>query len=678
MTTESTHHYDIGVDVGGTFTDVVMVGNDGSLEVVKGLTDTNDQSIGAVGTVALLNRPMTNLRSIVHGTTVATNAILERRGARLAVVTTHGFRDVLELQRQDRENIWNLFTRKVRPLAPRHLRFEVTERIFADGTVRTPLDMDELKSVVERIREEKVDAVALCFINAFANPAHEIEAEQLLAEQLPNVYVTRSSRVAPHFREYERMSTTAISAYIGPKIVNYLSRFQSRFAERGFDGRIFVMGSNGGVLPLERTTMYAGTTCLSGPAGGVLATRSLARAKNLQNTISFDMGGTSTDVCLVAGTDAVVSTRSRIDGLPITLPMFAIETVSAGGGSIASVDVGGMLQVGPTSAGSNPGPACYGRGGTAPTVTDALCLTGLLRPETFFGGRMTLDRNAAERAFAPLARQFRDTPAGIAAKVLTIANVKMANTVRLVSVREGHDPRSFALVAFGGAGPLHACAVAEELDILHVVVPRFSGAFSALGLLSADLRRDHMQTHMCRLSEVSEDDLRRRFRKLRDEAKAEMKEIAGGRRIYWEYHADLRYVGQASEVVIPVSSPGRLRRAQVVTAFHRAHRAKFGFSDREAEVELVNIRVTGFAAVDMPELPPPSGSTVADAFPRYEVTLPGIDSCKFVSRDTLPNSVAMEGPIVVAEPTATTFVPPGWRMTMDAGGHLDLRRMDLN
>ncbi|MGH6941456.1 hydantoinase/oxoprolinase family protein, partial [Hypericibacter sp.] len=640
--------FDIGIDVGGTFTDVVMVGAGGELQVVKGLTTPDDQSIGAVDTVAMLNQPMAQLRSIIHGTTVATNAILERKGARTALVTTRGFRDVLELQRQDRDNIWDLFSRKVEALVPRCLRFEIDERIMADGRIEHPLEETQFAALAKQLTEAGAQAVVIAFLNAYANPAHEQRVEALLSAALPGVYVVRSSRIAPHFREYERTSTTAISAYVGPKISGYLSRFRGRFVDRGFGGEIFVMGSGGGVLPLDTASQYAATTCLSGPAGGVLATTRLAKEKALPNLISFDMGGTSTDVCLLADSHATTSTRARIDGLPISLPMFAIETVSAGGGSIASIDAGGLLRVGPRSAGSKPGPACYGRGGKEPTVTDALCLVGLLRAESFFGGRMQLDLKAAETALAPVATQLGDKPADAAAKVLTIANIKMANTVRMVAVREGRDARDFAIVAFGGAGPLHACQVAEELNITHVVVPQFPGAFSAYGLLSADLKRDYMRTRITPLSRVEDETLRGWLKELQDEASAEMAAIASGRQIYWRYQLDLRYAGQASELVVPLTNLARLKRSTVIGLFHKLHADKYGFADRDAEVELVNLRLEGYATVEPPAMPPAEKRRVgAPRGESHPVSLPGAGKCLFLRREELLAGDQLEGPAVV-------------------------------
>ncbi len=666
--------FDIGIDVGGTFTDVVLLGTDGQLEVTKGLSTPSDQSVGAVEAAGGLSLPLAQVRSIVHGTTVATNAILERRGARLALLTTAGFRDVLELQRQERRNIWDLYIRKVEPLVPRHLRFEMLERTAANGEVIDPVDEARLVPVIKAMRDAEVEAVAISFINAYANPANEIAAERYLRDAL-GIYVVRSSAIAPHFREYERTSTTTISGYVGPKVSNYLDRFGARFGEKGFDGAISVMGSNGGVLPLEITGAHAATTCLSGPAGGVLATQRLAREKKVPNLISFDMGGTSTDVSLIANGEATISTQYQIDGLPITLPMFAIETVSAGGGSIAALDNGGMLQVGPESAGSNPGPACYGRGGQRPTVTDALCVLGLLRPESFLGGRMELMPDAAEQVFETLAQDLAEPVERVAAMVLHLANVKMANAVRLVTVREGHDPRDFALVAFGGAGPLHACAVADEIGVEHVIVPRFPGAFSAFGLLSADLKRDFVKSWPTRLSAVDDTLLRLNLAEFRAEMEPEMTEIAKGRAVIWSWRADLRYAGQASELIVPIDDPATVTVAMLVDRFHAIHRAKFGYDELDAETEIMNLRLTGSIAIETQQLPTLSGRTgTAAQVGRLPSRLPGTADLAFAQRADLAAGDTIAGPAVISEPTATTFVPRGWSLRVDSQGHLDLAK----
>jgi N-methylhydantoinase A len=661
-----------GIDVGGTFTDCVFVDGEGQLSVSKVIT-TADQSEGAADAVAGLGVPFAGIETIVHGTTVATNAILERRGAVVGLLTTEGFRDVLEFQRQDRRDIWDLFSRKIEPLVPRRLRLEVRERVLADGSVHLSLDEESARDAIRQLRQAGVQAIAVCLINAYRNPAHERRLEEILAEEAPSLYVALSCRIAPHFREYERMSTTVLSAYVGPKISAYLSEFRGQFARRRFAGQIFVMGSNGGVLPPETSGRHAATTCLSGPAGGVLASLEVARQLGIRNAISFDMGGTSTDVCLIEDGTAATATRAEIGGLPISLPQIKIETVSAGGGSIARIDSGGLLHVGPQSAGSRPGPACYGFGGILPTVTDSAYLMGLLRSRTFFGGRMLLDRAAAATALQPLAAQLGETVEAVAEKVFTIANIKMANAVRLVSVREGHDPRDFTLFAFGGAGPLHACAVADDLGIPRVVVPVFPGAFSAFGLLCADLERDFVRSDLRPFTGLDDAALEQAFRALLDEARAAARDMGAGAG-RWSRTAEMRYRGQAYEVQVPLQR-GPARKTRLLADFHDRHRRQFGFSEPGSEVELVNLRVKGRWTRSKPRFAALSSGSAPSDGEAGHIQIGGQRAgCRFQARETLRPGVALPGPVVVEESTATSFVPQGWVLQVTEFGHLDLRR----
>jgi N-methylhydantoinase A len=663
----------VGIDVGGTFTDAVMVTGDGQIRVAKAMTAAN-QSLSAVEAIEKLDGDFTAIAAIVHGTTVATNAILERKGADVGLITTEGFRDVLEFQRQERRNIWDLFAEKPEPLVPRRRRLGVLERMMATGKVRIALDLKSARACVARLKEEGCTSVAICLINSYANPDHERRLARVLEEEAPGVYTVISSVIAPHFREYDRMSTTVLSAYVGPKIKTYLSEFRERFAARRFRGGILVMGSNGGVMPPEGASEHAAATCLSGPAGGVLATVQVAQELGIRNAISFDMGGTSTDVSLIRNGKAGMSTRSEISGLPISLPQIHIETVSAGGGSIASIDTGGLLHVGPQSAGSSPGPACYGFGGEEPTVTDAAFLMGLLRPAKFFGGAMRLDREAAARAFDKLLAVMPSLVEDIAEKVFTIANHKMANAVRVVSIREGHDPREYALFAFGGAGPLHACAIAEELGISRVIVPMYPGAFSAYGLLCADLRRDFVRSIVRPLSQLNERGLADLMKDLVAGAGTAVRDMGKGA-LKWRFQVDCRYHGQAYEVVVdmPARTPYL---ADVSARFHQLHRRQFGFSEPGAEIELVNLRAIAFRSRRKPHLP--------DIASRGRASLPGdrgkvfaggrwLDAL-FISRESMHSGARGTGPVVIEEGTATSYIPFGWRFTVNASGHIDVKR----
>jgi N-methylhydantoinase A len=664
----------IGIDVGGTFTDAVIVTANGDITVSKALTTPN-QANGAVNSVAQVLNDFSLIETIVHGTTVATNAILERRGATVGLITTEGFRDILEFQRQERRNIWDLFSRKIPPLVPRQLRLEVKERIAADGSVRTVVDEVDARAVIAQLKDARVEAIAVCLLNSYANAAHEEALQKILRDELPGAYTAVSSRIAPHFREYDRMSTTVLSAYVGPKIKSYLADFRSGFKKRAFRGTLLVMGSNGGVLPPEVSIEHAATTCLSGPAGGVLATLRIADDLSIKNAISFDMGGTSTDVSLISRGTVITSARSEIGGLPISLPQIRIETVSAGGGSIASLDSGGLLHVGPQSAGSQPGPACYGLGGERPTVTDAVLLMGLLRSAQFFGGKMLLDHEAAAAAFARLAKSLDTTIVDVAEKIFTIANSKMGNAVRVVSIREGHDPRDFVLFAFGGAGPLHACAMADELGIPRVVIPMYPGAFSAFGLLCAHLRRDFVRTLVKPVNTITADDLKNAFRELTAHSLTSAQELGEGNPA-WHYSADLRYRGQAYEVNVDVRLQ-RLSIEKILTAFHRLHRRQFGFSDQAADVEIVNIRALAQLRRQKPVLPSLSAKHRAHAVEMDSgqiFVLGNWRSAHFVSREHLRPGDEKAGPMILEEATATTYIPPGWTFRVHEAGHIDAKR----
>lgn len=664
----------VGIDVGGTFTDAVMVTDDGQIRVAKAIT-ASDQSVSAVEAVEKLEDDFSAIDTLVHGTTVATNTILERKGAEVGLITTEGFRDVLEFQRQERRNIWDLFAEKPDPLVPRRRRLGIRERMMATGKPRLALDLESVRDSVAQLNRQGCTAIAVCLINSYANPEHEQQVARLLGEEAPGLYAAISSTVAPHFREYDRMSTTVLSAYVGPKIKAYLSEFRRRFASREFNGGILVMGSNGGVLPPEAASENAATTILSGPAGGVLATVEVARELGIRNAISFDMGGTSTDVSLIRDGKAAMSTRSEVSGLPISLPQIHIQTVSAGGGSIATFDAGGLLHVGPQSAGSNPGPACYGFGGQQSTVTDAAFLLGLLRPAKFFGGAMQLDRDAAVHAFDNLLKTIGTTVEDVAEKIFTIATHKMANAVRVVSIREGHDPRDYALFAFGGAGPLHACAIAQELGISRVIVPMHPGAFSAYGLLCADLRRDFVRSIVKPLAQLDDSAIVGLTNQLMAGAETAVRDM-GEKSIKWRFQADCRYRGQAYEVAVDMPTrPPFL--ATLASSFHKLHRRQFGFSEPEAEVELVNLRAISLSARPKPSLPQIAHGQDPQQPTGDRGRLFADGQCRdalFIARESLLAASSGEGPVVIEEGTATTYIPHGWRFLVTAAGHIDVRR----
>jgi N-methylhydantoinase A len=569
----------LGVDVGGTFTDAVLL-TDGRVETAKVRTRKRQEqsvveAVEAVGARAV--------DRFTHGTTIATNALLERKGAETAFVTTAGFEHLLHLRRQTRAHLYRLCEDHPEPLVPLERCFGVKERLGPNG-VLAPLDLDTLPEI-------DAEAVAVCLLFSFRDPGHERTVADELRRRLPTAHVVASHEVAPEFREYERASTTAADAYLGPVLARYLASLAERCAAEGLAAPL-VMRSSGGVASLEEAAAHPSWALLSGPAAGVVGASAIAALAGFQNAISFDMGGTSTDVALIAGGQAERSTERMVSGLPVRLPSVDVHTVGAGGGSIVWRDEGGALRVGPESAGAEPGPACYGLGGTRPTVTDANLLLGRL-PERLAAG-LELDHGAAERALGNVS----------AGDAIEIVNAEMLRALRVVSVERGHDPRDFALVAFGGAGPLHACALAEELGIETILVPREAGVLSALGLVTSDERRDHVMSFVAPLEEVGE--------------------------LPSEGEADLRYKGQSFELTVPLQDG-------LAEAFHRAHEDRYGYADRERPIELVAVRTADVRAGPKIEL---AGGQEARA----------------------------SGPAVLELDGATCWIAPGWVGVRDGYG----------
>ena len=501
----------VGVEVGGTFTDLVAVEGD-RVRIAKVPSVPARPDEGALAAIDDAGIGLDSVTDLVHGSTVATNAILERKGAPIAFLVTKGFRDLLLLQRHNRNRIYDLFYRKPEPVANRRDTYEVAERIDSDGSVIAALDEDATARLLEQALSDKgYGAVAVCLLNAYANPTHERAVAAMIRARFPDLSVTCSSDVTREFREYERASTTTLAAYVQPVIDAYLARFEDRLSDGGFTGRFSVMQSNGGRLPAEAMGRNAITSLFSGPAAGVIGAVRQAGLSGFDNLITLDMGGTSTDVCLVAGGRPDLSTETEVDGLPIRTPVLDIVTVGAGGGSIVWADDGGMLRVGPQSAGADPGPACYGRGGTEPTITDAHLIRGSMRAEAFLGGAMRVDGDAARRAFEDLAAQFEMSPEEFSDSAVRVAEANIVGAIQLVSTERGRDPRDYVLVPFGGAGPLHAARVAEELGIGTILVPPNAGVLSAFGLLASDYTRYDTQTRKTPLEAGAADRVRDQF-----------------------------------------------------------------------------------------------------------------------------------------------------------------------
>jgi N-methylhydantoinase A len=656
----------LGVDVGGTFTDLAAL-VDGRVVTAKVPSTPSDQSEGVMAVVeaAALEGEVT---AFAHGMTVATNALLERRGARTALVTTEGFRDILEIGRQARPSLYELARRRPPALVPRELRFTVKERMGPEGELE-PLDEDSLSRVVDALREADVEAVAVCLLFAFLHPEHEQRVGDVLRDALPGVHVSLSSAVLPEMREYERMSTTVADAYLAPELGRYLRALAGQAKDFGPPALPAprVMQSSGGVVELEDAAERAASCVLSGPAGGVVGAAFAGRASGYEDLLTFDMGGTSTDVAPVVGGEVQTTTGSVVAGVPIRHPTVDVHTVSAGGGSIASADTGGALRVGPRSAGADPGPVAYGRGGTEPTVTDANLLLGYLRDGAALGGgEVVLDRAKAEEALAGLGSALGLDAVRAALGVVEVANAEMVRALRVISVERGLDPRDFALVAFGGAGPLHACALAEELAMTTVLVPRASGVLSALGLAISDLRRDLVAPHPADLEGLDRDAVERAFQELEQRAGEALDGATCTRA------ADVRYRRQSFELTVAADEWDGL-----AERFHDEHERRHGYAMPDEPLELVAIRVTATVEVTSPELHEERGEGTHAGDEREARFGDGAVTVPVYDRADLGAGDELQGPAIVELAEATCVLRPGWSGRVDDAGTLVLTRLEV-
>jgi N-methylhydantoinase A len=659
----------LGIEVGGTFTDWVLSRGDRIEATGKVMSTPSDPERAVLAAVSECGAAPPEIAALIHGSTVVTNAVLEHKGARTCLVTTKGFRDVLLIQRQAKTRLFDLFYRQPEPLVSRDHIVEVDERMAPDGSVRRPLAGLGFVDEVRRLAAvEGIQSIAICLLHAYANPAHEVAVEEALAAALPGVAITRSSDVLPQFREYERTSTCVISAYAKPVVDRYLSRLEEGLRARAFRGPVTIVQANGGTIPAHAIRRHAAKMILSGPAAGVVGATTAAVEAGFPNAITFDMGGTSTDVCLVTDGRPGVTREYRIAGLPLNVPMIDIATVGAGGGSIADVDRGGILKVGPESAGADPGPAAYGKGGAAFTVTDANVLAGRIRPEAFFGGRLRLDAAAAEAALGSLADRVglerRETLDG----VLRLVNVTMAQAVRLVSIERGYDPRDYTIVAYGGSGPLHAAAVAADLGIARVLVPVNPGLVSAYGLLIADTRQDFSMTRVTPAGRVADGDVAAVFADLERQARREFEAYERPwTDVRCRREIDMRYAGQAYEISVPA---GGLAVAAAVEAFHEAHRARYGHAVRDQDVEVVGYRLVAVAPSPLRGIRPAPADRLSSQPGGRGAAAPR--AAGYHARHEIDAGARLAGPCVVEEPTATTYVPEGWSARADGLGNLVL------
>ena len=629
----------IGIDAGGTFTDFIVCHDNGVIETFK--LRSNPRSPASVILQGLAQAAGSQRAEVIHGSTVATNAVLERKGARTALVTTAGFEDVIQIGRQNRAELYNLTPKPRVPLVPKEMCLGVTERTYFDGVIGEAPRPREVAKLKARLRSVGVESIALCFLHAYRNPENE---KQVLRALQDFGYVCASHEVCPEFREYERSSTTLINAYVGPLMDHYLGEL-----ERGSRHSISIMQSNGGFMSTKEARTHAVRTVLSGPAGGVIGALETARLSGFSRILGFDMGGTSTDVSLCDG-EARETMEASIDGFPVRVPMLDIHTVGAGGGSIARVDEGGLLRVGPESAGADPGPACYGIG-TQPTVTDAHVVLGRIAADQLIGGQMHLNVERACAAVDSLARQLEIDRVAAARGIVRVANANMERAIRVVSVERGHDPRDFALVAFGGCGGLHACEIAAELGIPTVLVPEYAGALSALGMLVSDQVRDYAA------GVLNCSNIEREFARLESIARKQLP------RAYITRAADIRYSGQSYELPVPWNA------TDPAEPFHREHQRVYGYSNADRATEIVTIRVRTRVATDRPNLKMRRRAKQARKPDFRRIYAGAWRETPVYQRSSLPAG-ELRGPALILDYGSTTLVPPGWRFSVDKFGTL--------
>ena len=676
----------VGIDTGGTFTDLVLCElTTGKYAYHKLPTTTADPAQAVLdGLAEILDPaliPRDQVEFVVLGTTLATNAVLEGKTARTGMITTAGFRDILELARQRRPHYFNLDVLKPTPPAARDCRIEVTERMAHDGSVVTPLAEDEVRNAVLTLHGKKVEAIAICMLHSYANPAHEQRAREIVKQMWPAAYLCTSSEVLPEFREYERFATTTVNASLMPVMDRYLERFERGVAELGIAVAPRVMQSNGGAVTPGAVRRVPVNTFFSGPAGGVVGCVGLGAELGIEDLITFDMGGTSTDVCLIRAGEPAKKDLREIAGFPVRTRTIDIHTIGAGGGSIARVDAGGLLKVGPQSAGAYPGPAAYGRGGARPTVTDANVVLGRLNPRALLGGRMAMYPDRARQVIKnELAPRLKVGVVRAAAGVIEIINVNMMGAVRVISVEQGEDPRDFTLVAFGGAGPLHAADIARNMGIRKVLVPPRPGLLSALGLLHADVRGDFSLTRLVMAAPQNLSVINAGFDELRGRGTGWLRgEADTAARAEYSWLIDLRYLGQNYELSLAVKD-GRLDAkslARLIRRYHARHRESYGYDMPGQPVETVSLRLV--VAVERPapthEKHHPVHGTMKDAvIERRKVWFPetGFVTTPVYDRDRLPADCRITGPAIVEQMDTTTVVPPRAKLRGDRLGYLHL------
>jgi N-methylhydantoinase A len=672
----------LGVDTGGTFTDVCLADETtGKVAVAKVSSTPNNPAEAVINGIRKLisekDLKPEHIRFLIHGTTVATNALLEGKGAPTALITTAGFEDVLLIGRQSRPRLYDFWAQRPTPIVPRSQCLGAPERVLYTGEILRPLDLEAVESLIRKIKAHGIKSIAVCLIHSYANPIHEQQIKTLIQSVHPEAFVTLSSEILPEYREYERTSTICINAYVMPKVNAYVRHLEDMLREMGVTSELYIMQSNGGVITAQMARESSARTVLSGPAGGALLGVYLSKALKTYNIITIDMGGTSSDICLIESGQPKLTTEADIEGYPIKLPMIDINTIGAGGGSIAWIDTGGALRVGPQSAGADPGPVCYGRGGDQPTVTDANIILGRLNPSYLLGGEMEVDLNRAkeivgEKIATPLGIDLMQAAEGI----IAVVNANMIRGIRRVSVERGYDPRDFCLVPFGGAGPLHGVELAMALNMTRVAIPTHPGIASAFGMLSADVRHDYVQTLIITSDRVERDRLDSIYHDLEAQGKTQLtREGFSGQTVILSRLADMRYAGQSYELSLPVPA-GKITTAvldSLFKQFHQTHMQSYGYSREGELIEFVNLRV-----VAQGKLP---GSQLAEKWLKRQkpVSPSGTRTVWFqgqakktpiYERGSLVKDQVITGPAIVEQLDTTIVIPPGFQGAVEDLGNL--------
>ena len=673
--------YAVAVDIGGTFTDLVAYDYDThTVTYTKSLTNYGNLVEGVLDCFVKAKLDPHDAKLVNHGTTLVINSLIQRTGAKAALVTTSGFRDVLEIARGNRPDPFDLHYHRDEPLIPRPLRFEVKERIGSKGEIVTPVDEAALDALAAKLESLGIEAVAIFFMNSYINPEHEERAAAILRARMPRAYVTYSTELTREWYEYERSSTVAANAYVGPQVNTYVRRLNRDLEAKGFAGSLFMMGSNGGLLSVERTCQQPVGLVESGPIGGCIGASAYAEALGLPNVIAFDMGGTTAKCALVENSrfsiDSVYYAGGYVKGFPINTSVINIVEVGSGGGSIAWLDPQLRLHVGPRSAGSTPGPACYGNGGTEPTVTDANLMLGRLSPDYFLGGELKLDAGASSKAIAsiaePLGYTGRNAVIQMADSILALATAIMGGAIKQISVEHGLDPREFVLFCYGGGGPLHGAALARELSIPTVIIPPEPGNFSAVGMLLADARLDLSKTFVGVLNEETIESLQEAFREMEEEAQATLIREFGAGKVFFEYHAEMRYTGQRHNIKVLISGLADL--AVIRGAFDRDYKRRYGHADSKATAEFQALRLSAITRLRRPELaylPRTQGtSSRTKKRPIHFGACAGVIETPVYDRSSLPLGFKASGPALIEEYGSTTLVWPGDQFEVGALGEI--------